>query len=94
MTKFLTDQCKGCGRSIVWGRDAEGRAVPLDPRPPVYRVTEHPTSPGYRITRLPETDDNEGTREAYMVSHFATCPKAAQFSGSRRPAGEAGSKRE
>lgn len=70
--------CRGCGREIVWGLTAEGKRIPLDPRPPVYRTG----------ALLPGGDGVhcERDREA-LVSHFATCPTAQQFSGSRRKEG-------
>lgn len=66
-------KCKGCGATIVWGETADGKKIPLDPSAPVYEIDPvHPTK-------------CERTKTA-MVSHFKTCPKADQFSGSRRPA--------
>lgn len=68
--------CKGCGKEIVWGVTSPGKAVPLDPRPPVYHVTSDTKSKsGYSAIRAIGT---------HMVSHFATCPKANDFSGSRK----------
>lgn len=69
--------CRGCGREIVWGVTSDGKRIPLDPRPPVYRTG----------TLLPEGGVRcERDREA-LCSHFATCPNADQFSGSRRKEG-------
>lgn len=65
------NRCKGCDAPIVWGRTSLGHAVPLDPKPPVYQLTE--SGALVRMTNA-------------MVSHFATCPKANDFSGSRRKA--------
>lgn len=63
--------CRGCGRPLVWGVDPEsGARIPLDPRPPVYRVIREDAS-GDRLLKR--------DREA-MVSHFATCPEASRFS--------------
>ena len=70
-------KCRGCGAEIVWieapkaGNPNETVKVPLDPKAPVYR-------------RLPGLDNGERAHPDYMVSHFATCPKASSFSGSRR----------
>jgi hypothetical protein len=54
--------------------DGKPGHVPLDPRAPVYAIT---------------VSDQDGTptdavrlRAAY-VSHFATCPKASEFSGGK-----------
>lgn len=67
-----TTPCKGCSKPIVFAVLSDGKRVPLDPRPPVYDVTEYPDGT-YAATRSLES----------MVSHFATCPKANDFS--RRP---------
>jgi hypothetical protein len=74
-----TAPCKGCGKPIVFvaavGVEGKRGLHPLDPRPPVYVITVW---------------DQDGTpteairmNTAY-VSHFATCPKAGQFSGAKR----------
>lgn len=70
-----TTPCKGCGKPIVWGETSEGKAIPLDPRPPVYRIMRHDLAGDPKVHR-----DKEA-----MVSHFATCPKASQFSGNHNP---------
>lgn len=57
----------GCGRPIVWAELESGGRVPLDPRAPVYSYTMHED----RIV----ASRNKGA----MVSHFATCPKASNF---------------
>lgn len=69
-------KCKGCGKEIVWGVTEDGKKIPLDPRPPVYRWTSHgvPRVGNERIAR----DKNA------MVTHFATCKAADQFSGSKK----------
>ena len=64
----MSQQCKGCGAQIVWGETAEGKKIPLDPKPPVYRFNE--------FGKLEKVDAS--------VSHFATCPKANDFSASNR----------
>lgn len=69
--------CRGCGADLVWGVTPDGKRIPLDPRPPVYRTGTLLPDGGVRCER---------DREA-LCSHFATCPKADQFSGSRRKEG-------
>ncbi len=65
-------KCAGCGATIVWAvNPATGKKVPLDPRAPIYRFVDAPGGP----EALRETDGE------LMVSHFATCTKAADFSG-------------
>lgn len=65
-------ECKGCGKPIVWATDDKGQKIPLDPRAPVYNVLSD--SPATCKRSLPDTA---------MVSHFATCPKANDFSRTR-----------
>ena len=67
-----TSLCKGCNKPIVWGETSEGRRIPLDPGPAIYAVGE--TSGG--------TITAERSKE-HMVTHFATCPKASDFSGKK-----------
>jgi hypothetical protein len=59
-----------CGRQIVWGINAEGKRVPLDPRPIIYAVLRRGLPGGVLVTRA----------RLALVSHFATCPDAKTFS--------------
>lgn len=61
--------CGGCGKQIVFGTLPNGKRVPLDPSAPVYSVAEDGTC-----------DRVQGV----MVSHFATCSHANDFSASKR----------
>jgi len=65
--------CRGCGLSIVWATDPDGKKIPLDPRPPVYNVDG--LGPGDPVCER---------NRAAMVSHFATCSAANEFSRGRR----------
>lgn len=67
---MTTTPCKGCGKPIVWGVDAMGQRIPLDPSAPVYRMDEQPDGSIVAARDL-----------RYAVSHFKTCPKANEFSG-------------
>ena len=67
--------CKGCGREIVWAEDEKGQSIPLDPRPPIY-VTD-----GNTCARAAHRKEKNARGFYYAVSHFATCPKASEFSG-------------
>jgi hypothetical protein len=70
----MSATCRGCGKPIVWAVLVDGKKIPLDPRPPVYDQigTAKDGSPMVQRART------------CMVSHFATCPKASEFSGSRK----------
>lgn len=81
-----TSPCKGCGRPVVWGETADGKKIPLDPRPPLYFAFVHVKGhiAAERIEPMVMTDQPHAPDGRPMVSHFATCPKASEFSGSRR----------
>lgn len=67
--------CRGCGKEIIWGVNLEGKKIPLDPAPPVYvSMGNTGITNGMVVTRDPDA----------MVSHFATCPEANEFSGSKK----------
>ena len=68
--------CRGCGRPIVFAINKDtGKPIPLDPKPPVYGVVEE--ADGEIVCKR---------LELAMVSHFATCSKANEFSGKNRKA--------
>jgi len=66
-------KCKGCGKTIVWGMTEAGKKIPLDPKPPVYRVLDENPEPNAYM-------ENVKRAQRCYVSHFATCPKANEFS--------------
>jgi hypothetical protein len=75
--KMPTDKvrsCRGCSRQIHLLSTAEGSVIPLDLASPVYEITVD--FAGQRVARKIEN--------AY-VTHFASCPKANDFSKSKRP---------
>jgi hypothetical protein len=96
VTTLRTATCKGCGRPIVWAKNAEGKAIPLDPRAAVYRVRED--SRGELHAERSNTDQDDQCW--YFTTHFATCSHANEFSGSKSaresgaPSTEGGSARE
>ena len=66
MTSLRRSKCK-CGKTIIWGQDEDtGAKIPLDAVAPTYRRVD-PTSD--RIVRANA-----------LVSHFATCSHANEFS--------------
>ncbi len=62
-------KCRGCGKEIVWGKLLSGKKVPLDPKPAVYF---------YSMI----DEQAERASAGHYVTHFATCPKANDFSAS------------
>jgi len=69
-------KCKGCGKEIVWGQTMDGKKIPLDPKPPVYRLAGNNEDGTQYVSR-----DKQA-----MVTHFATCSAASQFSGRNKDA--------
>lgn len=77
--------------AVIVRRDAQGKViegrVPLDPSPPVYRIaTRGGRIVGYRANGA----EYAQAAEEHLVSHFATCPKASEFSGAGKSADRAG----
>jgi hypothetical protein len=65
-------RCRGCNRKLIWAKTQSEKGngvVPLDAVAPVY-------------VRLADGTFQK-SMEAY-VSHFATCPNASEFSGSKK----------
>lgn len=95
-TKMPTVPCAGCGKPIVWAKcrrdDGTAYRVPLDPAPAVFMVSHDDGVGvlGQNANKVAQRAENALPPEAhpchveYMVSHFVTCPKASQFSGSTR----------
>ena len=70
--------CRSCNREIVWAETSHGKKVPLDPKALVFSVM----SQGDKLIAVKPTGGPIGER--FMVSHFATCPDANQWSGQKR----------
>ena len=69
--------CKGCGKEIIWGMMSNGKKISLDPRAPIYSImSRDPVYGFYEVSRI--------ELETAMVSHFATCAKANDFSGKNK----------
>lgn len=68
--------CRGanCKKPVFWATDEKGTAQLLDPRPPVYEIMGE--SNGKTLVRR---------HKQAFVSHFNTCPDAAQFSKGKKP---------
>lgn len=74
-------RCKSCGASIVWALTALGKSIPLDPAPVAAGnlviaggVLGTPQASVRYLTKgeTPPAD------QARFVSHFSTCPNAAE----------------
>lgn len=79
---IIEGKCAGCGRPIVWGQLPDGTKIPMDPKPATYLLLA-PALEHYKVQRANGNKDK--AQGQVMVSHFATCPKADQFSRNNRP---------
>lgn len=65
--------CLKCGAPLAFVVGPNGKKIPLDQRAQVYRI----------ITDLTGAPVCEQVPDAF-VTHFASCPKANDFSGSKK----------
>ena len=76
----MTNSCKGCGKPILWAETPQGKKVPLDLKPIVYRIFHNQ-----------EMDKTIALRQEdgqYAVDHFSACSHANLFSTSTKNAKE------
>lgn len=71
--------CKGCGRPIFFA-SVGGKIVPLDVRAPVYFLAAS-TGEAVRVNTTAGVKEGQEVRPGHYVTHFATCPKANEFTG-------------
>lgn len=80
MTGYVTTECRGCGKPIVFVHavNAKGEMVkvPLDPSAPVY--VRQPDGEGGAVWA-------QDTTKQLLVSHFATCSRASALRGPSWP---------
>ena len=73
MEKILERPCRACRAPLRFVPGENGKLIPLDLRSQVYRVTTD-------LVGEPVAKQEEGS----FVSHFQTCPKANDFSASKK----------
>ena len=81
--KYEWAECKGCGKTIIFAKTPQGKTIPLDPHAPIYQVSPGKDGALQAIRILsarPSPENFTGFQEGFAVSHFATCPKASDFS--------------
>lgn len=89
------DRCKGCNAWIQWALSPNRKSVPVDgeaitssqdPRAIRHRKTPLYTLAEGQLTSQGNADVafSAARNQPLYISHFATCPKRAQFSGRRR----------
>lgn len=82
--QYEISKCKSCGRDIIWATSPTGANLPLDARPVTpYRLQPSTTPPG-KIYAVPSEADIKGADMKLRISHFLTCPNAAQHSKGNR----------
>lgn len=64
--------CRGCGKEIVWAITNNGKNIPLDPKALVFSVLPE----GGKLIAIKPVGV---LGERWLVSHWATCPKAEDF---------------
>lgn len=76
---YATTKCRNCGRKIIFvtAVNAAGQqmTIPLDPSEPIY--VRQRNGDGGAVWA-------QDTSRELLVSHFATCSKANDFSGRHR----------
>ena len=85
----MTTTCRSCGAEILWARTVAGKAIPLDAEPrPDGNVRIAPI--GGIDAALVLTDPAERAAAQIegpvYVTHFATCPNAAEHRRRDAPA--------
>jgi hypothetical protein len=77
----MSATCNYCGKPVVWATDKNGTGQVLDPKPPVFLVDreaqlcERANGPDYQ--KSVHMGANFNYSGEYLVSHWATCPRAA-----------------
>lgn len=73
-----TARCSSCGHPIRWATMASGKANPLDALPVADgNVAAHLDTNGVLRARVLKAGEEPGAHERRGVSHFTTCPRAA-----------------
>lgn len=76
----MSAKCAGCGREIVWAVTPDGKRIPLDPRPAVYRTE---IVAGVQVCKRANGKDVP-VAPTYLVGHHAVCPNVGDFNVKKR----------
>ena len=66
------EKCRGCGANITWAKTERGKTIPLD----------MPAEMRFVLVSFFDRNDapyQQAIMHKTYTSHFATCPKAAEF---------------
>lgn len=85
-------KCSSCGRAIIWASSPSGARLPLDARPATMYYLDDDLPPhAIAVTAQVLKGTSAGLFEGaapvdakVYVSHFLTCPSAADHSRARR----------
>jgi hypothetical protein len=77
-------ECRTCGAPILWAKTERGKNIPLDPEPREDGNLAVASVPGGFLARsITSSAPALLTGLPRHVSHFVTCPQAAQHRGAR-----------
>lgn len=74
----MSATCSSCGASIVWVVTATGKRMPIDPQPVEGGNLELEGNRGGHVARYVKPEQGGLFGRPRYVSHFASCPHAAQ----------------
>lgn len=74
-------KCSSCGRAIIWAASPNGARLPLDARAATVYYLDAANPPNAIPLKIDIA--GEGDLKKY-VSHFITCPNAAEHSRARK----------
>ena len=76
-------KCKSCGAEIIWIKTASGKAMPCDAAPISFDLVLPGTKGALTLIeqdgRVAFGKFNPGGDHIGYISHFATCPAAAEY---------------
>lgn len=75
--------CRSCDAVVFWAKTEAGKSIPLDHAPTVSgNVVLSPVGGGARLARVIAGEELQAWRsegKTLYISHFATCPSAADW---------------
>lgn len=74
----MTDKCKSCNQEIIWIEDQDGTRLPVNKTR--VRVYHDEGPPGEKAVWRYAAEDISGRPLLQHISHFLTCPNAAEHS--------------
>jgi hypothetical protein len=87
---LIVTPCKSCRRPVIWCLTESGRLMPVDADRShtgnllVFELLSPPDKPYPRVKVAQDVEREYFAQWDLWVSHFATCPKAAQHRRPRR----------